>query len=190
MKDKKLYCVGLFIAVLAFPIFGCVFKWRPDMITPYLLFLTLVAIFWYSYETRGLKKQMVLQNVLTLRPRLILYATPQRGRFLYWVKNIGNGAALDIHIEDHAFELPGPGEKMVLFYKFECQNILETNEESELTIKTGDREEPPDASTACLAQLERHTFELTLKYKNVHNQGYTDPSKLGEGMLQKGPSCR
>jgi len=69
---KKIFCIGTIIAVLGFLVIGLMYKWESEMVSPYFLFLTLVAILWYSSESRDMKHQMVLQNELTLRPRLSL----------------------------------------------------------------------------------------------------------------------
>jgi len=154
------------------------------MLSPYLLFLTLVAIFWYSWETRGLKKEMVLQNELSLRPRLIFFAISQR---TLWVKNIGNGAALDIQIGDYLLKF---SDIMEILYRFECQNMLEPGEASELSVKIGEGEAPRDAGYMELAQLEPmsapNTLEIRFIYKNVLGKEYKDDtSRLGKEMLQR-----
>jgi hypothetical protein len=184
LKDRRLFIVAAIIAVLALLLFGCIFKWKSEMTSPYLLFLTLVAIFWYSWETRGLKKQMVLQNEFSLRPRLVFYAIA--GRQLR-VKNIGNGAALNIHVDDYLLEFPGI---MNILYAFECQNILEPGEHCQLFVKTKTGAEIRDAEQMELVQLEPlsapRTVEIGLSFKNVIGEEYkADTSKLGKEMLQK-----
>jgi len=176
--------VAAVIAVLAFILFGCLFKWTPEMISPYLLFLTLIAISWYSWETRGLKKEMVLQNELSLRPRLVFFAI--QGREL-WVKNIGKGAALDIQIGGYSLKFPGI---MEIEYKFECQSLLEPGEATDLWVSTGTGEATKLAEYMDRAQLEPesapNTIIIKLSYKNVLGKEYkNDTSTLGKGMLQK-----
>ncbi|MBE3143930.1 MAG: hypothetical protein IMZ61_08405 [Planctomycetes bacterium] len=179
MSKKKLFGIGLLICVVALPVFGCIFKWKSGLVSPYLLFLTLITIFWYSYETRGLKAQMVMQNELSMRPRLIFIETISKARL---VKNIGNGAALDIHIQDYSHQIEG---LFTIKYRFECQNILEPGADCELNIGTVEGDKIQNAGPLELAQLLLYTFEIKLNYKNVLGQEYSkDTSILGKEMLR------
>jgi len=153
------------------------------MISPILLYLTLIAIFWYSWETRGLRAQTVLQNELVLRPRIIFYANPAGS---FWVKNIGNGAALDVEIKDYSLDVPCAGK---VIFKFECQNILEVGHSSELSIKIKNNGETDDCPSFFLVQFKPlvapHTHEIRFEYKNVLGKKYDeDTSRLGKEMLQ------
>jgi hypothetical protein len=66
-----------------------------------ILTLTLIAIIWYSWETRGMKVQIVKQNELAIRPFVIQEKDViGEAKTLIHFRNIGNGPAFNITIEE------------------------------------------------------------------------------------------
>jgi hypothetical protein len=178
------YVGGVVVAALGCLKIGRLFEWSKEMVSPCLIFLTLLAIVWYSLETRGLKVQMIRQNELTLRPRLIVYAVAGT-RFR--VKNIGNGAALDTWVEDYLLALPG---EVCIRYSFKCQNLLESGEDRLLDIETDVGEYTSIARAHALSQLQPisapRALDIKLHYKNVNGKEYSkDTARIGKGMLEK-----
>ena len=60
-------------------------------VTDLILFVTLIAICWYAWETRKLKNEMVRQNELNLCPTILVDLDERRECFVY--KNQGRGIA-------------------------------------------------------------------------------------------------
>jgi hypothetical protein len=67
-------------------------------LTFFVLLATLVAIVWYSLETRWLRQEVAGQTELQQRPLLTVTHDDREKRLL--VENIGNGIARDITLEE------------------------------------------------------------------------------------------
>jgi len=64
--------------------------------TAIIIFVYTCATFWYASETRRMKKEMMKQNELSLMPAIIMYNDGD----VFYIKNIGKGAALNVLIKD------------------------------------------------------------------------------------------
>jgi len=71
-----------------------------------ILGFTFLAIVWYSFETRGLRKATIHQIHLGISPYLLLTTNYENkgvamSNMLLQVKNIGNGVALNVFSDEH-----------------------------------------------------------------------------------------
>ncbi len=90
--------------------------------TDFILYLTLLAIASYTFETYRLrdetyrtadatitanqlsskiKDEMVMTNILSIQPGLIVEYERDRGDWQIFIRNVGNGVALDVSIQSH-----------------------------------------------------------------------------------------
>jgi hypothetical protein len=90
-----------------------IFKTSGDVI----LFITFLAVIWYSDETRKMKNQMIQQNTYEHSP--YLFAELKSGDSRIYVKNFGPGLAtnVSVSIKDVALDPSGWQLKMQESYK-------------------------------------------------------------------------
>ena len=67
-------------------------------VTDWILLATIAAILWYSWETHKMKKEMIHQTELSIRPQLISYLD-EKGEY-FFIKNVGNGTAINVIVDD------------------------------------------------------------------------------------------
>ncbi|MFH1767381.1 MAG: hypothetical protein ABH826_04850 [Patescibacteria group bacterium] len=82
--------------------------------------LTVLVVFWYAWETRRMKNEMVTQTELKLKPILVLYirtlkkpkdqdycveTVERTGEFILQVRNVGRGPAANLLVENNDFEV-------------------------------------------------------------------------------------
>jgi len=78
--------------------------------------LTALMVFWYAWETRRMKNEMVTQTELTLKPILVLFvrkcsdkneyriqASSNNSNFALKVRNVGRGPAANLLVKSDAF---------------------------------------------------------------------------------------
>ena len=64
-----------------------------------VLAITAGLIYWYIIETSGLRKQMVRQNEIALRPVIVPVFDNRGGEPIFKLKNIGVGVAFNVTVE-------------------------------------------------------------------------------------------
>lgn len=74
------------------------------------LAITAIAIFWYSYETRKMRKEMFNQNELLIMPKCTVYISGEQ----FVLLNVGFGPAMNIKVDDLELIPPESSDK----YKF------------------------------------------------------------------------
>ena len=141
-------------------------------ISDFVLFLTFLAILWYSWETRGLKTQIAKQIELSLRPLVLInWISPGK----YVLRNIGNGPALAIQL----------GEIMVvdkpeIKYTFRKIDLMEPKEQRDLEILIGGE----TATTFDLGAITPHSavrnFDYCISYTDINGTGYKSAGQVGK----------
>jgi hypothetical protein len=97
-------------------------------ISDLILFATFLALLWYSWETMGMKEEMMRQNDISIKPELVFYYDKDKK---FYLKNIGNGNAYNIEIskieiiEGHTF----------LFYFSDSSPFLDAKNYKKLIFK-------------------------------------------------------
>ena len=126
-----LLTISILIVAISDYFFGnFLFKELTDLI----LFLTFVAIIWYSFETSEMKKQIVEQNKLSICPILVMYYRKKdNNRRQLRIRNIGKHAALKIKFSGYKSENKGTTVEMVP--KIEEPSLIIPNEERNVVIK-------------------------------------------------------
>lgn len=129
--------VGLSILLVVYLNSINFFKSTNDLI----LFLTLMALIWYAYETRGLKNETVTQTQLHQKPILAVYIRLDKNSdlkdyrlvadhpYVVRIRNVGHGASANLK----AIVQKGDRKFKVTSYQ---QNFLES-EGDEQAIKVG-----------------------------------------------------
>jgi hypothetical protein len=153
-----------------------------DKLNPLILLLTLLAIIAYTWVTWGMKKLMIKQKELSMRPFIILAYVEDH----YILKNVGHGPALKIKMDDINISVVG---KLRFGYTFEVVDILISNEEKPLIIFINDTK-PCDSFElgAITPRSAERSFDFKIRYLNLENKAYSTSGKLGkDGVTQQKP---
>jgi hypothetical protein len=154
-------------------------------ISTIVLVLTLLAVLWYSWETRKLRIQSEKSIKLTEKhlelsymPHLILILQ-RGGLYLY---NIGNGSAVNVGIEDKIVSPANYPERL----RFACPPIIKKDEclpiEVKILTKDGKHEDPSARIEFIKPPDATDTIEVTVRFENLVGIKYTYPLKLGKDM--------
>jgi hypothetical protein len=145
--------------------------------TLFTLLVTLFVVAWYAWETKKLKEETIRQTQLSQRPLVVMEWIDNPGNYV--VKNIGNGVALGIIVEDiDLIEEPSLG------YEFRTIDLLSPNESRKLLVKQieGDRPEAQLFVMAALSPLSAtRDFTYSISYSDIDNNIYQSMGKLGKG---------
>jgi hypothetical protein len=154
-----------------------------DKLNPLILLLTLVAIIWYAWETRGMKKQMIEQKDLSMRPFIFL----KYHMFHYRLRNIGYGPAINIKMDNIA--VTQIDERLTIKYSFTAVDVLAPGETADLEI-CYENGNPAIASdqAAIMPKTAAKSFDFKIRYHNLENKEYSISGKLGkDGISQQRP---
>ena len=149
-----------------------------EIITTSLLGITLIAIIWYAYETRELRKESVKQTELSQRPFVMIFET-DLNKIKY--KNSGHHIALNISIK--------PYENQGYTFFFEKENLLSPNEVSKHDInpvakdnKTGEPYPPDTKIHFTPYELRNTTLHVVriieIQYENIEQKRYQTLVKI------------
>ena len=98
-----------------------------------VLAITAVLICWYTRETSGLRKQMVRQNEIALRPVIVPVFDNRGGKPIFKLENIGVGVAFNVTVEpliqERSIEL---GHVLRCEFRFSRLSHLGSNKGSEV----------------------------------------------------------
>jgi len=176
---KKTRLIILICAVVAYVPVRIFIPKELNLIGPYVLFLTLLAILWYSWETSQLRIQQKDIMELSLKPHLIFLF--QRGVFNLY--NIGNGPAINIRIDDAIVSLPElPKVRLRFIYppiirKDECLPI-----KINLLTENGKHEASGFHLGFLILPNATETFDVKVRFENLIGKKYDDKIKIGKDM--------
>ena len=150
-----------------------------NLIGPFVLLLTLIAVVWYSWETSQLRIQQKDIMELSLKPHLI--SIFRLGDF--YLCNIGNGPAVNIRIDDVMVTLHKlPTVRLM----FSCPYVLKKDESKPIKIKIltedGSREAPDFHLGWLLLPAATETVDVNIYFENLMGKGYEYKSSIGKGM--------
>jgi hypothetical protein len=185
MKKTKLIVLGL--ALLAYILLRVFVFEKAEDVGSDVLFLTLLAIVWYSWETQQLRIQSERHSRVTeeltelsLKPHLeVIYQ-----RMFYFLYNIGNGPAVRIQIDDVMVNPPG---KRPVKLAFRSPAVVRKDEYQELhfdSISGGQKLTgsipacilPPDATEA---------VDIVIHFENLIGKRYEQKLQIGKGVNTK-----
>lgn len=90
-----------------------------------VLAVTAVLICWYTRETSGLRKQMVRQNEIALRPVIVPMFDLRGGEPIFKLENIGVGVAFNVTVEPLIQVRPiEPGHELRCEFRFSRLSYL------------------------------------------------------------------
>lgn len=160
------------------------FSYWLDVISTFVLTITLIVLIKYTYETCKLRRQSEEQTELSIRPLIILKSIKDiPGQFAF--KNLGNGPAFNIKVS----EIKAWGsDEAYLAYKCKCSVIKVIDSHEEIGPLRWDivddnyiRESnilPPDLTFPNYAD----DF-IRIKYSNIIGRGYISIEKIENGQI-------
>lgn len=104
----------------------------PITISDIILFATLLALFWYAWETHKMKKTMVEQTELEQKPIIDFYYRPETAKHEEYlrIRNSGKGVAYNIQVEPVIID----NENEFTFWFSDPNLILTLGEEKTLLV--------------------------------------------------------
>ena len=146
-----------------------------DGIYKVAVILTFVVIVWYTKETYQLRKEMVRQNRLSLRPIVVPVFT-SLGSLTINISNVGAGCALNVRVsavriaEDVNFP-----EREIRFNRVSCLNA-QTNEP--LLHSIWESNKPATRGTGVSVFTTISKKQLTIEFEDVEGQKYITTAML------------
>lgn len=132
-------------------------------ITDIISSLTFIVITIYVIYTYKIFKQTKFQTDISINPLIIFEIKEDR----FYIKNIGNGIALNIKIDN--FIIKDNGNIFTL--KFESVNLLEPKGNLELKYKNYKNDEETNFDLLSAHLIKEHQYkyniDLTIEYENV-----------------------
>lgn len=102
-----------------------------ELLNAFVLVLTLLTLLIYTIATLGLWKEARLQSYLSISPLLIFEINGNN----FFIRNVGNGAALNISMDDLRIFVKDTPKRNVLQLVFEEVNTLESKDRKQLTFR-------------------------------------------------------
>ena len=143
-----------------------------DKINNLVSFITLLALFWYSYETRGMKKEMIAQTEIEQKPAMTLLFNSINDCFE--LENNGKGTAYNvkvgvIKIDNNEFD----------FYFDDSNSLVSSSEKKELKIIAKHTEGNKEALESDGVGFFRKALGEKA-YENMKKDDFRDLSKQAE----------
>lgn len=153
-----------------------------------VLSITLLAILWYSYETRRMKQELVAQRKFEQRPVLIVYRRTLNNNEVFRIRNIGRGVAFNVKIQK--IRLGGEGNLTFEMGIYE-PNILTPDEERDLEGQAKLKNVPVlERGVRSLAVIDpkyaKKNFIFKITYEDIEgNLLFTEIETLEDGARVK-----
>ena len=106
MKRIIIISIVVLIVICSWLSISCRLNVNSNSVNNFLIAITFCIIWWYAYETYLLRKTTVEQKELQIQPLLVLDFLGSDNERRAYLKNIGNGIAMNIEIDDIAKKYP------------------------------------------------------------------------------------
>lgn len=157
-------------------------------VTDWILLATIGAILWYSWETRCMKKEMVKQTELRIRPQLIVYLD-EKGQY-FNIMNVGNGTAMNVAVINYLPVIMNMKEQKVTLV-FDKINYIMPGQERRLIYRAyNSRNRRIEEDTAqmfmghLVEQYANKNYLLHINYANIEGTTYSSKVQCGKGGIK------
>lgn len=134
-----------------------------------VLFLTGIVIAWYTYETRGMHKEITRQNSIALRPVVVFeFKQDEAHNRLLIARNIGQGAAFNI-VTTPLNVIPGDEAWDI---HFDSIHSLASHQWAEVGYRMPVLEERADRGYVFFPQATSKQRDLRIEYEDVEGGRY------------------
>lgn len=140
------------------------------------LILTFFALLWYAWETSRMKKELIRQNEISIRPCIVIFYEDNEGS--YFFNNVGNGPAFHVKLE----EIPLLEDTAFRFtYKSDSSDLIVPNNKSRIIFRD---ENGNIASSFHLGAISPRSasksFDVVVNYISMDNIKYQTYGKIGK----------
>ena len=171
-KDSPVYAV-LILILLSFAIY--LFRALDvKRFTCVIILWTLAAVTWYSWETRGMKKEMFRQTELSTRPFVMIFPEPTSpNRTHLFLRNDGHGPALNIKLEDNKV------------YDSLSEEPLDIRFATIPVLGVGTRVAAwqMDSKDMAIAVSQKPQFNFKILYEDLNGKQYYTSGKFGSNAI-------
>jgi hypothetical protein len=154
-----------------------------DKISPLILIITLIAIIWYTWETKKLREQTAKQTELQYRPFVMVFMKPGvevgtiDGDAPICVKNVGHSPAFNVKI--YYYDVKGKLSNK----KFHDVDILVPNE-----IKKIEEIKWKEKKTLLQNKFSESEGNLIIEYNNILLENFYTEVRIRD--CYKFPQCK
>ena len=156
--------------------------WGKDEATLVVYWLTAIIVLVYTFETHGMRREMIRQNDISIQPLLITSIVPRkivgeviRGEDLN-VLNIGRGPALFVHIDPIEI-VPGDEHNI----DFEVVDCVEAAKSVLATAKYAGRS---DFVARLKPNADNLTHRVTVHYEDINGRKRYSVMQMGKGGIR------
>ena len=181
---KNVYFGGIVVTgVFLFFLYVAYYGIKQDVI---VLTVTALIIFWYLWETRNIRKEMINQTAITIVPILGFYLDKDRSSF--FLENFGNFPTFNIKVQDMEIQSALKNATTVLKFFFEPVDAVLPREK--IPIKSRilkDCREVDDMNLFFAHFIPEHAkfdFQTFVTFENVLGQEYEVALKCGKSGIR------
>jgi hypothetical protein len=168
-----LLLIGTAVATV---LIGVVYRcWGKDEATLAVYWLTAIIVLAYTYETHGMRREMVRQNEIAIQPLLVTSVAPAEVKEDYRyealiVHNIGRGPALFVRIDPIAI---AEGHNI----DFEVVDYVEAGKSAPTTATYGGR---MDFIASLNPKTASRIHRVTLRYEDINKRERYSVMQMGK----------
>jgi hypothetical protein len=176
--------------VMLVPVGMMFFGWKLSSLNDVLIWLTGIVVLVYTIETQGLRFEMVRQNEMALKPFLVLFVKGNPWQRQLVLKNIGQGAALFVRIEDVLLgkvvgDLAAMRDRVVGgVATFTQYNYIESGEEAGVQALCATDPRAGRINLDFLPSIDpdkaQDNYEMTIHYQDVEGRPYQTHMRIGK----------
>lgn len=165
----------IIILIVIFVIFVILHTCTKIELNVYILFITAIVIFWYSYETFLVRKEAQKNTILGVKPILVIYwYHPIGPNGELEIGNIGNGPALNIEFRISQFHNSGGYTNLRSFLTIIDNNIyhLKKDEKTKINVDSDLFNDYFSATKPEFVYGIKNNFAIILSYNDMFNNRY------------------
>lgn len=139
---------------------------------------TAILIYFYTRETSGLKREMIRQNEINLRPVIVPIFEKRGAELFFKLENIGVGVAFNVKVEPliHAFPFGEAGQELRFEFRFASLSYLASKQSRDVRVErfvNGERNLGPDpAFRNFLPAYGQEARTITIVFDDVEGGRY------------------
>jgi len=151
-----------------------------------VLLVTACFVCWYTIETARLRREMVRQNQITLRPVVVPLFEKPGADHVFKLKNIGAAAAFNVRVEPLRMEGPDPISQTNISWetRFDPVSFLASGETALVPFQRWD--DGKQSGSTWLADIFRPAYcqqeiTLTILFEDVEEGGCEEKINIKPG---------
>ncbi len=159
-----------------------------------IVLATGLIILFYTIETQGMRREMVRQNEIAIRPLVVstIEKRPSGPSYADYVvlRNVGRGVALMVRVQDLHIQDAHLGRLIV---KFSQIDFLEAGDGKivfpDITLE-GVKHERMDFIRSLMPELSQDPYDVVISYVDVDDREHQSVMRMGKGGVRLLPHGR